>query len=482
MATVNKGKGNRPNKSDGKAPKGKAKKGPPEVPVKYPEYKAELRVFTVDDTKELLGWTEEPEGEEWGEFDLVDRHGKKVKLLNNPRNRSATPANYERVASEHLHKRWRVNGETMIVGKYGHVLDGQNRGIGHILAEQDRLLDTDGYWSTVHDGPITMSTFVAYGIPETDDVVDTIDTGKSRTLADVIYRSEYFQSLGATERKAASKVADHAVRQLWHRTWVSDSAFSPAKTHSEFIAFLENHPRLLECIAHVTALDKGNRVSSLYPLGYAAALMYMMASSNSDGPAYWEDREEKALDWAHWVDASNFWSELANPKDKSMEVVRKAIADLVNEATGRGGSKIQKTAVLCKAWGMYIDGDKLTAKGLELDVQIRSNGMPALVENPTVGGIDRGEPTLAERVLKLAKQEDEDGEEEEAPKPKAKRKAQAPVTAPEEGEEDDEDYEQGDEDEDEALAEGDDDQGEEDEEEEAPPPKRPIPKRKTGTR
>jgi hypothetical protein len=189
------------------AAEGAAPTARPEKPVEavewdvlYPEPTCELclgdTAITVDKAKDLLGWEEEEEdGPTFGEFytkELAKAYGRKVRLKFNVANRPIYPDVFMRLRQEHLNRRWQFNGEPIIIGRCGHVLNGQHTLISLILAEQERTGPRAQHWSLYHDKPITMDKAIMYGVSEEDSVVNTMDTCKPRSLADVIYRSPYF--------------------------------------------------------------------------------------------------------------------------------------------------------------------------------------------------------------------------------------------------------------------------------------------------
>lgn len=373
--------------------------------LEYPEVEAQVfkgdDALTVDQAKHLLGWEEETETDKFGsDYFLVDENGVKVRLANNAHNRSYRPALAEMYIQEHLQRRWRLNGETIIVGQYAETVDGQHRLIALVRAEQRRLADveTNQHWVVNWPEPVTMECVVVTGIEETDDVINSINTGAGRSMADVLYRSEYFQSFPPARRKQMARACDYAIRFTWHRTGAGMDAFAPRRTHAEAIDFLGRHPRLIKCLKHVVDEngDAENRIGKYLSLGYSAALMYLMGCGTSDYDTYKQadPPTEKKLDWSGYKRAEEFWALLAGSPD--FQEVRYAMAG--DEATGGTMSMAERVSVIIKAWRVFADpafkkfkeGDPRINLGAD-SYQFKDD-VKILTDNPTCGGIDLGEP------------------------------------------------------------------------------------------
>lgn len=358
--------------------------------------------------KTLLGWYEEPEtGEKFGDdFLFYDRNKKKVRLLNNLRNRPFYRNLAEGYMQEHLRRRWELNGEPIIVGKYGELLDGQHSLVGAVLAEQERLGNQKVYWADYWKSEITMERVVVYGIEGTDRVVNTMNTGKPRTITDVIFRSEYFQDLKPKDRKNVSRMLDYAIRTLWSRTWAMDNPFAPYRTHSEALDFVSRHEKLLEAVSFIYktyAKDDNWEINSKrFGAGYAAGFLYLMGCSRSDEIDY-KDADgvtsEKKLNWDYWEQARNFWAGLSDPKDAKFQQLRTSFAGLNDAQTGSGASREFKEALISRAWEVFISGTKFSEGNLKLKVsRSEDSGLYELNDFPSVGGIDKGPKSRREQV------------------------------------------------------------------------------------
>lgn len=361
--------------------------------IKYPDYEVRAcygdEALTVEDCKNLLGWWEESENVKFGSLYLLkDVNGNKVRCINNDTNRPLYMASIDTLVQEHLRRQWRFNFEPVIIGKTGRILNGQHSLISLVLAEQHRQKDPEK-WSEFWKQPVQMEKLVCYGLEEDDDVVNTMDTCKPRSLMDVVFRSEYFQDLKTGRRKIAARATDHAVRLLWHRTGASDDAFAPIRTHKESIDFIERHPKILEAVRHIIGIPKVQRIISP---GYAAALLYLMAASATpDDSGYDEEAKEEHLDLSLWEDACDFWTQV--PESPDFKAIRTCLIEMQeDEETAQGVGLIHRIGVCIKAWLAYVDHKKLTPASLRLEYEVDEEGWKHLTEIPTVGGIDHGEP------------------------------------------------------------------------------------------
>jgi hypothetical protein len=370
---------------------GRSKKKPEKREVHYPEPKTFMRDETNPITpgfaKELLGWEEEGEKKFKDDFLLRDENGKKIRCHNNTTNRPLMPMVYKTLKQEILRQRWQLNGEPVIIGKTGLILDNQHTLIGLVLAQQEK----DNYAEKWPDCPkkITMKKVIVSGISEEDEVVNTINTGKSRTLADVFYRGGYFCDLKAGDRNVMSRIAQYAVQLLWDRTGAKQDAFNLRRTHTESLDFVERHSRLLDCVKHVFEenISGGLKESGLSP-GYLAGMLYLMASGNSDPKKYFgvNDPTEKSLIWDQWEKACDFVVLIAG---NAVEVrpLRLAISRKKEEY---GISLAESLGILCQGWNLYSQGKSITDKSVKLRYHVDEDEISHMLDNPTVGGIDLG--------------------------------------------------------------------------------------------
>lgn len=364
--------------------------------IVYPDVRPKLfagdNALTEKTAKKLIGW--EPASENAKEGVRVIGT-ERVFLHNNVRNRPIYPAIYLTLKQSILRRRWKVNGESIIVGRTGIVLNSQHTLLALILAVKEWKENPDK-WLQFWETEPTIEKTAWFGIEETDEVVNTIDTAKPRTLTDVIYRSEYFQTLTSEkDRKHCAKRLAYAVQRLWDRTGAKQDAYAPIRTHMESIDFINRHGRVLEAVKHIYEEDgTDQRISRYISPGYAAAAFYLMGTSatereNEHKTGYIQVRipSEEQLDFSNWDTAANFWVELAGRK--------KTLAPL-NEALGtayeQGYANVEvRWALVAKAWLAYVDRGEITEEDLQLEfTKDEDTGAPVLQEYPSVGGIDLG--------------------------------------------------------------------------------------------
>jgi hypothetical protein len=342
-----------------------------------------VRKLSPSDAKTLLGWREV---EKDGAF--KDRKNIHIVCDNNVSNRPLYMSTVDALEQEILRGKFRLNCENLIIGEKDSVLNGQHRLIGLVFAGQRYEIDPDGYKEYWDNEPY-IETTIAFGASEDDEVVNTMDTCKPRTLMDVIYRSPFFIGIKGSDRKRIARATDYAVRLLWHRSGAAIDAFAPRRTHSESLDFIARHEKILECVKFVYE-EEGDtsRISKFLSLGYAAAMLYLMSSCNTDPEPYRtaEHPNEGLLDFGCLDQAQDFFVTLADNKN-----VRAALEQLSNDEVD---SLQIRQALVAKAWNVFVDGKNITPKSIELEFDTDpDSGESVLVEFPSVGGIDMGDPS-----------------------------------------------------------------------------------------
>jgi len=353
--------------------------------------------ITVQKAKELLG-VEETEGADF----LIKLGEKKYKCKNNMKNRPLYQNNCLDLVQSILKKQWHFNGEPIIVGKKGSLLNGQHSLVALLMAEHERKDGPNSeHWKGIWPEECYIEKLIVYGISEDSHVVDTMDTCKPRSVADIIFRSDYFADIQKpSERKAVARIADFTIRTLRNRTGADRDAFSPRKTNVEAVDFAERHKTLFKAVSFVFTEDQAKgeedeakKISRYVSLGTAASLLYLMAQASSNDEQieeYNTTPNESKLDFGNWDKAEEYWLLIAK-KDPSVLAVTKAIANLADIDTGVAGrsSKKEIIALLIKGWEAWFKNEVITADDLQLEFGTTEEGIRFLDEYPVVGGIDQ---------------------------------------------------------------------------------------------
>lgn len=339
--------------------------------------------------RRVLGWETEKEyqarmvKEKGGSPDnyqyLDDYHclnvaGEKVRTSNNANNRSFDDKWCQSLIHTLLYGQWAgpitipgetVNGETVRISKYARVISGQHQGTACILADEHLQ------YARAHDNPdkypfwkgkdsVVLETVVIRGMSEDPRVLMTVDYCKPRSVADVFFTSELFRNTTNNRRKELCRMLAMASDMLWDRTDTRGY-----KTHPEMVAFVDRHPKLIECVTHIFEENgEGKRISKLrLSPGQCAALLYIMGSSGekTDVDVYRNETppSEANLDWEPWERAQEFWVLLGS--DKGFAPVRRALGLLLESAAdndenlGLGGRLPEKLAILARAWERFKD-------------------------------------------------------------------------------------------------------------------------------
>lgn len=395
--------------------------------------------LTAVDIATLYGLETQPEGQDWkDDYLFTDYYGRKVRFHKNVRNRPVHMSHVEGIEQDLLNGRFELNGETIIISRTGTVLDGQHTGIALWRAQQRLESEKDAEtgelkWAAQWpSGSVLLHKIVVYGISESDQVVNTINTARPRTLSDVLYRSPYFASLPAAnkpgmDRVTAARVTEHAIKHVWHRTGMYLDGFSPRRTHSEVFSWIEGHGghkgRFLKCVRHVmdenriseVKTKKGeeaepvtDRITQFVNLGYAATAMWLMGcSSTSEGRVekYYATRDldgdtDKSLQWDYYDKSVEFWSDFGKTEGK-LAALTKMLGELAD--TEDGGSRfLERDYVIALAWLRYREEEGVERKHLKIKYsEPGKNGYRSLLNHPTFGGIDLGTTKVKPKAPEL---------------------------------------------------------------------------------
>lgn len=361
---------------------------------KYDRITSTLRIkdeeageFTIAELKDFIGWEEEGDEKFGSEFTLRDVNKKKIRLRNNSKNRPFRIGLAKRWMLEIIRNKWDFNGESMVADAMGDVQDGQHRAVGAIMASQLLAKDPE-HWKHYGWKGKSIPALVVTGITTKGSVADTLNLGLKRSLGDVVYRRDEFRGSSKTQ-KNLSNILAVATRLGWLRLGgkqVSDAKHFP---HSEAIDFLKQHPRLREAVEFISTENGGNgddgkKISSFISLGYASALLYLMATSKTERGEF-EEGGTKALNFDLWQKACDFWVVFANGADlKKGDAILTLRNLLAKREAGSGKGRDAIIGLVIKAWNAWSKGESADAATLKVKKE----------EKPVIGGLDT-EPQAA---------------------------------------------------------------------------------------
>ena len=433
----------------------KIKAATTDLPVIYEQIGVDLwlgdKAMNADSAKEMIGWEEIPEGAGKSAVPLLtDEYDKPIRCIYNDHNRPFTESWARSLAQDILKRQWAdsrngedmtYNGEDIIRDKHGIVKSGQHRLVALVLAHQ--MWERDEHWRTYWPDAPSIEVGVKGGISSNPRVIRTLDNTRPRDLTDVLITSGYFPRSAAKDREQLADYLSYAVRVLWHRVGRDANAYAKYRTNSECLAFIESHPKLVDCVKHVVEengtkepeLDADGKpkkaakggVKHYCGLGTAAGLLYLMGSSATDPAKYrlklgeGQQATEKMLKWDHWKTAQEFWTELAKKKRGKLAEVyayRRANKDEDDKDPHavyvfESGRPDERQVVLCKAWQLWLRSGKVKQGDLDLAYVKDEDGEWQIKEDmPSLGGIDLGDPDSEEVDLPVSEEEAETNQEE----------------------------------------------------------------------
>lgn len=168
----------------------------------------------------------------------------------NSRNRPVSQFAIDRYTQEIKAGNWKLNGQPIIFGKSGNILDGQHRLKAIVQANK------------------AVELTVLYGVD--DDTFDTLDVGNRRTLADVF----------AIEGETNTTMLAAGVRFVWRyatgQILSGTMARSKIATNQLFEKTLEKHPGLRRSVKLYSML-KGRTGGIMVPPGTGVGLHYLFS-------------------------------------------------------------------------------------------------------------------------------------------------------------------------------------------------------------
>jgi hypothetical protein len=259
----------------------------------------------------------------------------------NKSNRPLSKSLAKLYANELLRNAWTFNGESIIfaVDDNGdfELASGQHRLAAVVIANQIVDKDPDAW----PDAQLELRVVVTIGIPIAD--VDTIDVGKTRNHADILFRNPLVdaaipESWNSSEarRKKWCKTLATAARLVWQRQGGKTVSSAEKFNTTEMLSFIEEqHPNLPKYVSLVLDADDGDGgVGGLKKISfsYTAGLTYL-ACLDAEGVEDQDacDKVEMFLDQvaqnnglkpgdaAHSI--TGFWNSLPpGSKDRDTEV------------------------------------------------------------------------------------------------------------------------------------------------------------------
>lgn len=311
----------------------------------------------------------------------------------NKGNRPFTVADSKRLAKAILDGEFELTGETAIFSDRCSVLDAQHRWGGLLWArhlwqkmkDADRLDEVYPHWS---DREPFIEIYVVAGIPDQGHLANKIDTGRSRSNSDVVYRDYKFnEKYDVKERTALSKIVTQAARLVWGRVNGKTIRSTKKMDQRETMKFVYHHPGIVAMVEHVFDLDTNpdhkGCASRLVPLAVLAGLGYLMSVAKTPPGAGRDNPKE--LDYSLMTRTKTFISSLV--KGSGLEegnpilLLRNALGSMKGGASYK--EREHRVRWVISAWNVWVDG---TTSGLRLaDIQ------PGPDDDPRIGGLDTAE-------------------------------------------------------------------------------------------
>lgn len=233
-------------------------------------------------------------------------------LAKNTSNRRVSRNNYVRVKEAMERGEWELNGEAIKIARDGRILDGQHRLM--VCAELGKSFDT----------------LIVYGL--LDETQDTMDTGKSRTIADVFT----LNGVPNAARMAAIVAAIIRAENYGLKAGLYYTSGGYPVTAKQALARLESEPALHELNGTAQKVRKLGLGSAL-----PATLYYHFSKLDTDDADYFFDKL-----------ATGEALENGDP----ILTLRNHLVNLMSERGERNKRYI--SAVFIKAWNKYRAGEQ----------------------------------------------------------------------------------------------------------------------------
>jgi len=235
----------------------------------------------------------------------------KALLENNTNNRSITQGHLALIKSEILSGKWQYNGQPIIIGESGRLLDGQHR------------------LTAVVETGIPIDTFIMRGINE--DAFVTIDTGKVRGGSDV---------LSIAGSKHGSHVAS-AIRKILEQfggTKKCQGKYSHKISNGEYLAVYQEH---------------GEELTDLFDLVHSWVLNGSRLLSESDAMAFIILARDESSEIYNFLEEVITGREISK-KSNAGQTCRKKIIDM--KFSGNQIREFQKKDWVLYCFRKYVNG------------------------------------------------------------------------------------------------------------------------------
>ena len=214
-----------------------------------------------------------------------------------------------------------------------------------------------------------------------------------------------------------SNILAKSCRIVWLRTSGKNISDAPHFSHSEAMQFKKSHESLVEAVETIYDLDtlvetgvdengegtgeeagtvlETRRIQNFISLGNAAALLYLMASSDTDPVKFFTGDERNpvdldALSLEKWDKAVEFWTKFAEGTElEKNDPILKCRSALQGSSKSGASERDEALNTIIKAWLLWKEGTEVKSVS---DVRPRKSkdretGKIKIIPVP-LGGID----------------------------------------------------------------------------------------------
>jgi len=238
-------------------------------------------------------------------------------LSRNEHNRKFSKANYGTVRRSVENGEWMLNGESIKISQNGYILDGQHR------------------CRAVVETGISIPTLLVEGLP--DESQDTMDTGKTRTLADILTIRGDVNTIGLSALIRKFLVSERYGFVAAFSSSMGSASYS--LTNRECLEWLDGNPWVRDYV------QPGRTVSRATSAGSSMAGFLMRTFDNIDA-------EDSAFFWGRVLDGVNL------AEGHPIYTLRKTLRLLSENGKGERNQKYLG-ALIIKAWNAYRSGDEV---------------------------------------------------------------------------------------------------------------------------